>query len=269
MESSIILTIHNKEFLLPKTLDAIKQFTDFSNTELIFVIDGCTDGSKRQVDNFRFCNRHIPINIIETPDLFETKANNVGCKLSQADYVIILQDDQVINQIGWNREILRPFELWDDVFAVSGNCAHNWSKNNNLSASGRTKEGWSDLLIHHDHANKTNIDKNTFAVRDSCNRGPLAINRKDFEYLGGFCPLFAPQDSDDHCLMYDAKRKLNKVCGFINIDWYSEPAWGGTRNEDGSTKQWMLDANVKNADLLFDLHYDIMNTHTIENRILC
>lgn len=264
--SSIVLTIHDKAFLLPRSLQALKEYTNWSHTNIIFVLDGCTDTSRDVVLQFMHENNaSIACTFIETPDLYETKANNIGCKASKADYVIIIQDDQVISEPDWNTRILLPFQKWDDVFAVSGNCAHSWS--HNPATVGIDKEGWSDLLIHHSHANKTNTDRNTFAIRESCNRGPLAIDRALLEQLNYFDEEFAPLSDDDHDLNYRAKA-LNKVCGYIDISWYSENHWGGTRDENGKTKQWVLDVNVKNAQLLYNRHKDLMNTGIIENRTL-
>ena len=34
--------------------------------------------------------------VIETPDVFETKANNAGLKFAEGDYAIIVQDDIIV-----------------------------------------------------------------------------------------------------------------------------------------------------------------------------
>lgn len=264
--SSIVLTIHDKGFLLPKTLEAIKWLTHWRCVEIIFVIDGCTDNSLELVENFCKEAWQIKTTILEAPDVFETKSNNLAAKASSSDYVIFLQDDILIQEAGWNEQILRPLKKWDDVFAVSGNCAHSWA--HNPATIGIDKEGWSDLLRHHSHANKFNIDHpNTFAIRESCNRGPLALDHAVFKQLNYFDEAFAPLDSDDHDLMYRAKA-LNKVCGYTRVGWGSENHWGGTRDENGKTKQWVLDVNIKNAQLLYNRHKDLMNTGIAENRNL-
>lgn len=261
--SSIILTIHNKNYLLHKTLSALKDFTDWRFTDIIFVIDGCNDGSLETV-NF-WCKENletIKSKVIVADNVFETKANNLGCKESNADYVIFLQDDTLLLEESWNTRLLWPFKRWDDVFSVSGNCAHNWSYN----TPGIDKEGWSTLLRHHDHANKHNTDRSTFYVRDTCNRGPLAIDRKLMAELNYFDEAFAPLSDDDHDLNMRAFKKFKKVSGFFQIFWFSKSEWGGTRDENGKTKQWVLDVNIKNSSLLYERHKDIIDKHTIENR---
>lgn len=267
--SSIILTIHNKENILyHNVLPALIQNTNWTSTDIVFVLDGCTDMSETIVR--KFCERYntdIKSKILITPNVYETAANNAGIKQSEADYVIILQDDIVVNEPNWNIRILKPFIEWDDVFAVSGNCAHNWSINSD--AKGINADGWSDLLIHHDHANKNNTERNIFAIRDSCNRGPLAINRKELEQLGYFDQqAIAKQDMDDHDLMFRMKKAIGKKVGYYHIECISDNLWGGTRDSaTGKTKQWALDCQIKNTQLVYERHKDVLNTHTLESRV--
>ncbi len=263
---SINLTIHNKEKILYSVLSGI-----FKNVtlpfEFIAVLDGCTDESEKILLGFINSHSHIPNKIIYANNIFETRSNNLAAKSSIGDYICIIQDDMVIKEKGFDERMIKPFKAFSDVAAVTANCSHNWVYNYNNK--GVDANGWSDLLHHIEHANKTNTDRNTFAVRDCANRGPLMIKHEYLQSLGYFDEAFAPQDSDDHNFCYEVKKKLGKVVGYYGIDYESQPSWGGTRNEDGSTKQWMLDANVKNASLLYERHKDVMNTHTIENRKLC
>ena len=48
---SIILTVHNKEFLLDRVLNGIQKNTT-GEYELIIVLDGCTDKSSEIVEKF-------------------------------------------------------------------------------------------------------------------------------------------------------------------------------------------------------------------------
>ena len=48
------------------------------------------------------CNKDIKIKIVHTPDVFETKANNAGLKEAEGDKLIIVQDDMVVKENGWN-----------------------------------------------------------------------------------------------------------------------------------------------------------------------
>lgn len=274
---SINITIHNKAYLLPLFLENLKNFTT-GEFEIIFTMDGCTDNSTVLVHNFAFQNRKsCPVSgIWISENVFETKANNLAAQKSKGNHIIILQDDMIVNELGWNERLLKPFQAFDDVFAVTGNCAHNWelNKNSSLVVDNDIKlpetkiTGWSDVLNHIHHANKANTNRETFAIRDCVNRGPLAINRADLVAMNYFDEAFCPQDSDDHDLCYRMHKKLGKVVGYYPVEWYSKPEWGGTRDENGNTKQFMFEANHKNTRLLYDRHKDYMGTCQQESRNL-
>lgn len=179
---SIILTVHNKEWMIQQVLDGIVKFTE-GDYELIVVLDGCVDKSFYMVEDY-FYGKNTKHIIITTPDVFETKANNIGLKNAKGDYVIIVQDDMIIKEQGWNKRMQKPFDIFDDVFAVTSRTAHNWIFNPN-STHVHMKEHldncWSDIVIHTDHAEKNNIPRDIFAVRASVNRGPLMIDHNDLK----------------------------------------------------------------------------------------
>jgi glycosyltransferase involved in cell wall biosynthesis len=212
--NSILLTIHNKEGLIVEVLDGI-----FKNAvekfELIICLDGCTDKSEEIVLQYLYnsrCKNLVHFNVLRADNVFETRANNMCARASRGEYVIIIQDDCKILEYGFDERLLRPMRTWSDIFAVTGNCAHNWYFNENSKDIHTEPHGrdWADILMHKDYANRTTVKRDKFAIRDSCNRGPLAINRKDFETLGYFSEEIVKQDLDDHILMNDAFVKLGK-----------------------------------------------------------
>jgi len=266
-KQSLILTVHNKGFLLPLVLESIKKYT-IGNYELIIVLDGCSDNSESISFDFKNKNKNLCIEILEAPDVFETKANNIGLRKSSGDISIIIQDDMVINELNWNNRLLKPFSVFDDVFAVTANCAHNWELNPNskhLNSEIITDYEWSDILNHVDHANRNNTSRDQFSIRQCVNRGPLAINNIDLKCLNYLDESFAPLDMDDHDLCFRSK-VLNKVVGCYWIDYISEPNWGGTRI-NGSPANWQLRSNQKNTKIVYERHKQLIKNKIIENRL--
>ncbi len=264
---SINLTVHNKDFLLLDCLERIKKYTT-GKYEIVIVLDGCTDSSLSITDQFVSNNKDLLIKKIEAPNVFETKANNLAAKNSVGDYIAIIQDDMLINELGWNERMLKPFNFFTDVFSVTARTSHNWKVNTDskfLNSDDIPKGIWSDILIHLEHADRNNTSRDTFAIRDSSNRGPLLINHHDLEKMGYFDEAFSPQDMDDHDLHYRVKKQLGKVTGLYWIDFISDNIWGGTR-EEGLPKQWLLDANHKNQKIIYDRHFDYIKEGNIENR---
>jgi glycosyltransferase involved in cell wall biosynthesis len=264
---SFILTVHNKDFLLLQVLESIKIFST-GVFELIIVLDGCTDNSSKIVNIFKKENQNLKIVIIETPDVFETKANNAGLRLATGDIIIIIQDDMLVNEKAWNDRLTKPFRIFDDVFAVTANCAHNWEVNpdsKHIQNSANNNNEWSDILLSVDHANRNTIHRSMFAIRQCVNRGPLAINHADFKALGFFDEDFAPLDMDDHDLCFRMTEKFKKVVGYYGIDYISDLKWGGTR-VTGKTASWLLESNQKNTRIVYKRHIQKIQNKKIESR---
>lgn len=268
-DQSLILTVHNKGFLIDRVLNAIKE-KSVGLYELIVVLDGCTDSSEEKVLSFRDSNPQMKINIIYTPDVFETKANNAALREVNSDIAIIIQDDMIVNEDGWNQRLVKPFKAFDDVFAVTSRCAHNWEINadsKHIHTNTTNNYEWSDILNHVDHADSKTIDRNTFAIRQCVNRGPLALNYADMKELDFFDELFAPQDMDDHDLCFRLRERFDKVVGCYWIDCLCMPEWGGTRI-NGAQAAWSLEANQKNTRIVYDRHKNKIIDKIVENRAL-
>lgn len=269
MTHSFILTVHNKDYLLQNSLERIKHFSK-GNFELIIVLDGCSDNSEIIAFDFKKQNKELKIKIVDAPDVFETKANNIGLKLVESEIAIIIQDDMLINEDEWNIRLTKPFSEFNDVFAVTANCAHNWEINKNskhILTDVNNNYEWSDIFNVTDPANRHNTPRNVFAIRQTVNRGPLAINYQDLVSLNYFDELFTPQDMDDHDLNYRMMEKLNKVVGCYWIDYISDISWGGTRT-NGVTNPIILESNQKNCRIVLERHRNKIENKIIENRIL-
>lgn len=266
---SIILTIHNKDWLVTQVLDGIVKNTE-GEYELNIVIDGCTDKTFNVVEDYFYGRDVCPHTIITTPDVYETMANNSGLKNAKGEYVIIVQDDMIIKEIGWNERMRKPFKSFDDVFAVTSRTAHNYKINSQSQhlAKEPTDNGWSDILESCDSAKPDNTPRNIFAVRSTVNRGPLMINHKDLEEMKYLDEEFSPQDMDDHDLMFRMREKLGKVCGCYWIEVETDPKWGGTRKETGEPAPWLYKANQKNTKIFYERHCDKLSERIIEDRIL-
>ena len=260
---SLILTVHNKGWMIDKVIESIDEFT-VGEYELIVVIDGCTDNSEEVIMNtLEFTD--IDYIIVNTPDVFETKANNAGIKKATGEYVIIIQDDMIIQESGWNRRMQKPFNKFDDVFAVTARTAHNYKANPNSVHLGMKEDldnCWCDIVQCCDEADASNTPRDIFAVRATVNRGPLMINLKDLKKLNYLDEVYSPQDMDDHDLMFRAHKELGKVCGLYSIKFKSDNDWGGTR-VDGQPASWLLKSHHKNSKIFYERNGDILQDRKV------
>ena len=120
---SIILTVHNKGWLIDKVIQGIKDNT-VGEYELIVVVDGCTDNSEEVVREY--VQNITNYTVVFADNVFETKANNMGLKQAVGDKVVIVQDDMLIKEYGWNMRMEKPFIAFNDVFPVTARTANNW-----------------------------------------------------------------------------------------------------------------------------------------------
>jgi len=271
--TSIVLTVHNKDWLIEKVLRGIFENSNETRCELILVFDGCSDSSEEVALNF--CKIHKPGNFslktVYTPDVFETKANNAGARIATGDSIMIVQDDMVVKEDGWITRMQKPIKEFSDVFAVTARTAHNWVYNINTvheNISDDLDNCWCDILHHVDHADRRNTPREVFAIRESVNRGPLLLRHDILEKMNYFDERFSPQDMDDHDLCYRTSKLLGLRSGCYWIDFESQDDWGGTR-VSGSTAPWVLKANHKNMKIVWSRHRDIiLGPKTLEQRNL-
>ena len=182
---SIVLTVHNKDWLIEKVIEGIYKYTA-EPYELIVVIDGCTDNSEKIIWD-SLSGTPVKRKFVYAPNVFETKANNLGMKIAEGDKIIIVQDDMIIKEQDWNTRLEKPFRAFDDVFAVTSRTAHNWEFNPNTQHLGMEEDlddCWCDIVNHVDHADRKHaLPRDVFAVRCSVNRGPLMIDHDDLKKL--------------------------------------------------------------------------------------
>ena len=263
---SIILTVHNQEDIIKDVLEGIEKNTTGSY-ELILVIDGCTDGTEKViVDYLDDSSLSSKVKFKYADNVFETKANNIGLLEAIGKYVIIVQDDMIIRENGWNQRMRKPFDSFDDVFAVTARTAHNYVFNSDSPYLGMKEDidtGWCNIVEPCDEANRSNISRDVFAVRGTVNRGPLMINLEDLKKLNYLDESFCPQDMDDHDLMFRMHKELGKVCGCYWIDFDSEPSWGGTRKETGQPAPWLYKAQHKNSKIFHARYFDVLDKYRI------
>jgi hypothetical protein len=181
----------------------------------------------------------------------------------------------VITEYGWNERLSLPVRQFEDIFAVSARCAHNFRINSNsvdMTSTIYNPNRWPDILVVYD---AVGIDhqtpRNKFVIRNSCNRGPLLFKSEILQKLNYLDTDFAPGDLDEHELCYRAYKQLQMKCGVFWIGFIHKHEWGATRRENdlfGLPKEWVLKSNFKNSHLMVDRHYDLLTSTHNEERLI-
>lgn len=172
---SIIIPVFNQEEIIIENLNSIINNT-IDNFEIIIILDYCFDNTEKYI--FMFLDEYenkidnfIQIKIFKNKDkpLFETKCDNIGFKNSEGKYCLEIQADMKMTELGYNLQLTKPFILYNNVIAVSGRCAHNFFSDGGIGKLGYDIEK---------SISELNICKNKFYVYETCNRGPLLLDKK-------------------------------------------------------------------------------------------
>jgi glycosyltransferase involved in cell wall biosynthesis len=222
---SVILPVHNQEDIITRVLDGIFGNISRMTSEVIVILDGCTDNTEKLV------NKYAPpkiwlgckVKFIKTPDVFEVKADNAGLRDCIRDYAILVQDDMIIQELGFDIRLIKPMLVWDDVCAVTARSAHNHilGENGDLGHSDITGSEWGQ-------------PRDRFVIRQSVNRGPLALRMDVVRNLGYLDEIYAPLGWDEHDLCMRAYKNWGFVSGAYPIRYQSDLAWGTTRKNPTS-----------------------------------
>ena len=96
--------------------------------ELLIMLDQTRDESLQVIKRHYFASNlshHLRVWQSDVP-LWEARGEAWLMRHATAThYFISVQPDHLITEPGWDRALVRPFEQYDDVFAVSARCAHD------------------------------------------------------------------------------------------------------------------------------------------------
>lgn len=117
--SIIIPTYNHCDDLLKPCIESLLRHTDFKNTELIVVANGCTDNTKEYFDSIDILHKKL---IWVDEPLGYTKSTNLGIKEASGEFVILLNNDteilpSVFNY--WIEKLNEPF-VNNEKMALTG-----------------------------------------------------------------------------------------------------------------------------------------------------
>jgi glycosyltransferase involved in cell wall biosynthesis len=226
----ILITIFNQEEIIERVLHGI-----FRNTttpfNLILVFDGCTDRTKTRA--LKYLKKVKPrlmkdLVVRDTPNLFETRANNFGFKLAQTNYLITVQDDMVVKDYGWERRMTYPLRKFEDVLGVTARVADDLE---NVFP-------WNQQYKNRMAFEFGTLSKDIFAIRDAINRGPIAFRIDYLKSLDYLNDRYAPGALDDLELSLRAWNTRKLKVGAFGINYTSKKEWSKVNAPDSTMKAW-------------------------------
>jgi glycosyltransferase involved in cell wall biosynthesis len=243
VEYSVVIPVHNQEQIIVTNIQSIIN-NIVGNYEIILIFDNCSDDSEKNIieyfSNFNFdgsgLKRVICIN--QPSPIFETSCDNIGFRLSKGEYIIEIQADMKMMTFGFNFILSKPFRLFEDVFSVSGRCAHNFPfDGNGVGKLGELVE--KPINFDFSYMNK-------YFVMQTCNRGPILFSNERLKEMGYLDELNFVLADDDHDINIRAFSKNNWVSGHVPVEFYSPISHGTTRKQMDSINKEYLDKRLSN-----------------------
>ncbi len=217
--TGIIMSASNQADALDEALPLLLNNTRGA-CELLVLLDDTSDKSLDVVSRHtkKFLRRTGDVTAFTQVVVYEDDSPLWGAagetalmRLSSATtWFISLQPDMLIVEPRWNEILAKPAEQYDDVFAVSARCAHNFDDSQQVGRCGR------DVLERYAPGKLDRLRGEGFHVRDTCNRGPLLLRADRMRALD-FFDIELDSDHDLHC----RAKRFGWVSGFWPIDFYS------------------------------------------------
>jgi len=187
MISVIIPVYKNTDFFL-KNLKRNLKFLE--NVEILIINDDPKKSIKKEIDSFKQKNIFL---IENKKNLGFGQSVNIGVKYARGDYLLLLNTDVVLNNKSYFCA-LKHFNNNPNLFAVS---FAQIERNNKIV--GKNIIYFKDGLFCHQKSDNLNFGFNAWAEGGSC-----LIDKKKFNYLGGFDNLYSPFYWEDVDLSYRA-----------------------------------------------------------------
>ena len=233
---SVVMPIYNQEEIIVDNIKSIIENTTEKLYEIILIIDCCSDNTEQLLITYISTLKSLKSTLItkilvlkSNIPLFETSADNVGFLCSNGKYILEIQADMKMTQYGYNMQLLIPFNYHNNLIGISGRCCHDF-----LCTYGVGKLG---VLVTNNISDITNCKNTSYYIGETCNRGPLLLDKSKLIKLKYLDEVNYYLDNSDHDLFARAFYYKNWICGYVPIDFYSPLENGSTRKQRDSINQ--------------------------------
>lgn len=245
----IVISIYNQERIIERILNGVCKNT-VTPFNLILVFDGCVDQTKPKALAWIERNRppHMRDLIIrDAPNVYETKATNIGLRLGKEGYIITIQDDMEIREPGWEVRLTYPIRKYDDVFSTGAYVAHDPDYDHFQPPIEKYKRARGRKYF--------NARRSVFYIRDIAMRSPVAFRSDYLRKLNYLNEEYAPSTLDEADSQMRAWEQFGLRSGLYWIDYLSKPSWSKSKSVDSTMNE--SQNRVRNITRLRTDHADL------------
>jgi glycosyltransferase involved in cell wall biosynthesis len=242
---SVVVPVHNQGAIIRRVLDSIVE-TTLGTYELILILDGCTDNTAQQVEEWKMSLSTPPglchIECIVNPTgLFETTCDNQGFRASRGKYLVEIQADMVVLTLGYNILLASPLEQYPDMAVTSGRCCHQMNHSPGLALGKLGTKSSAPHEVLRDFQNYRKV-----FLSHTVNRGPIVFRASMLKELNYLDEAHYVLGDDDHDFSARAWVLKQWRSGFVPVEVYSPLEWGSTRKPRSPEAQAYLDMRSQN-----------------------
>ncbi len=235
----IVISIFNQEKIIERILAGVCRNT-LTPFNLILVFDGCVDQTKPKA--LAWLEKNRPAHMLElitrdAPNVYETKATNIGLRLGREDYIITIQDDMEIREPGWEVRLTYPIRKFDDVFSTGACHAHDLDFDHFTPPIEKYRRERGRRYL--------NARRDIFYIRDIAMRSPVAFRADYLRKLNYLNEAYAPSTLDEADSQLRAWEQFGLRSGLYWIDYLSKPSWSKSKSKDSTMNE--SDNHVRNV----------------------
>jgi glycosyltransferase involved in cell wall biosynthesis len=225
-----IVTIHNKEDLIQQVVMGILLCAG-ENSHIYLVLDGCTDGTERIVDQLIEDTVGLPITKLRAPDVHEILSLNIALRQvpQQGEgYNILVQDDVIIADRNFEKKVIAVNAHFGGRIGV---LSFRHGINLTVAATVAQIEEVDLIESSYGYGGSAATLAPGFAVeRMVCLRSPQCVSFDTVRQIGLLDEKYAPYTYDDHDYGMRCLRggRTNVV---YSVKFRSRVEWGGMRRK--------------------------------------
>jgi len=243
---SVCMSIHNQAPIITSIVNGIIKNISKNVKEIIFVFDGCDDGSDTIVKSImNGCK--VPTQYIYADDIWEVKANNLTFKNATCPYILTIQDDMLLLEKDFDKRIMLPFFKVENLLGVSARNAQDQ----------RIENG--ELSFYNLFGHDVDSPRDILGVREIIIRGPIMYDHQKLEAMNYLDEEFAPTYGDDHDISFRAHREHGWIVGAFMVGYDSPLLWGKTRQSRPIRNAIWDKSRIKNIKMIIERHADLIN----------
>ncbi len=244
----IVISIFNQEKIIERILAGVCRNT-LTPFNLILVFDGCVDQTKPKA--LAWLEKNRPAHMLQlvtqdAPDVYETKATNIGLRLGKEDYIITMQDDMEIQELGWEVRLTYPIRKFDDVFSTGAYIGHDPDFEDFKPPVEKYRNARGRKYF--------NANRGVFYIRTIAMRSPVAFRADYLRKLNYLNEAYAPSTLDEADIQMRAWEQFGLRSGLYWIDYLSKPSWSKSKSKDSTMNE--SSNRLRNIERIREDHAD-------------